>query len=74
VALAGLAHTLGEWGWPLIDAQVENDHLLRMGAEHWPREQFLGMVRELVRRDEAPGAWTARVGEVSVAALVGRAS
>ena len=25
VALAALAHRLREWGWPLIDAQVEND-------------------------------------------------
>ena len=34
IALAALASTLHGWGWALIDAQVENPHLLRMGAEH----------------------------------------
>ena len=69
VALAGLAHVLRGWGWPLIDAQVENDHLLRMGAEHWPRERFLGVVRALVDTAEPPGAWTERFGEFSAASL-----
>ncbi|MFI8716420.1 leucyl/phenylalanyl-tRNA--protein transferase [Stenotrophomonas sp. NPDC077464] len=71
VALAGLAHLLQGWGWPLIDAQVENDHLLRMGAEHWPRERFLETVRALARQDQVPGPWTARCGELPVAALLG---
>ena len=34
VALAALASRLHEWGWPLIDAQVENAHLMSMGAEY----------------------------------------
>jgi leucyl/phenylalanyl-tRNA--protein transferase len=38
---AALASTLHGWGWALIDAQVENPHLLRMGAEHLPRAAFL---------------------------------
>src|SRR3546814_15327210 len=37
VALAALAHRLRQWDWPLIDAQGENGHLLRLGAETWPR-------------------------------------
>ena len=41
VALAALAQRLRDWGWPLIDAQVENPHLLRLGAESWPRAEFL---------------------------------
>ncbi|HDS0923533.1 TPA: leucyl/phenylalanyl-tRNA--protein transferase [Stenotrophomonas maltophilia] len=69
VALAGLAHGLSSWGWPLIDAQVENEHLLRMGGERWPRERFLGMVRAQVAADDAPGAWTARFGEIPAASL-----
>ncbi len=69
VALAGLAHRLSSWGWPLIDAQVENDHLLRMGAEHWPRERFLGVVREQVQAAAPPGGWTERFGDVSAASL-----
>lgn len=69
VALAALAHRLAQWGWPLIDAQVENDHLLGMGAEHWPRERFLALVREQVRRDAPAGSWTERFGEMAAAAL-----
>jgi leucyl/phenylalanyl-tRNA--protein transferase len=69
VALAGLAYRLREWGWPLIDAQVENDHLLRMGAEHWPRERFLAVVREQVNAVEQPGAWTARFGALTAGLL-----
>jgi leucyl/phenylalanyl-tRNA--protein transferase len=69
VALAGLAHRLSSWGWPLIDAQVENDHLLRRGAEHWPRERFLGVVRESVKAAEPPGSWVQRFGEFPAALL-----
>ena len=41
VALAGLAHRLREWGWPLIDAQVANPHLVSMGAEYVSRADFV---------------------------------
>lgn len=72
VALAALAHRLAQWGWPLIDAQVENDHLLSMGAEHWPRARFLALVREQVWLESAAGPWTERFGEMDAALLVGR--
>ncbi|MCL7713855.1 leucyl/phenylalanyl-tRNA--protein transferase [Stenotrophomonas mori] len=64
VALAALAHTLEGWGWPLIDAQVENPHLLRMGAISLPRSAFLAQVRGLVRSapGTAPGSWHGRFG------------
>jgi leucyl/phenylalanyl-tRNA---protein transferase len=54
IALAGLAARLRAWGWPLIDAQVENAHLVSMGAEAWPRERFLGELGRLVAMP--PGA------------------
>lgn len=69
VALAALARRLGEWGWPLIDAQVENPHLLSLGAESWPRQAFLEQVRALVAQPERPGPWTGRFGELPAAAL-----
>ena len=69
VALAALAGTLAQWGWPLMDAQVENPHLLRMGAEHLPRSAFLESVRELVQRPGDAGGWTRRFGELAAAAL-----
>lgn len=69
VALAGLARHLHRQGWPLIDAQVENDHLLRMGAEHWPRERFLQTVRKEVQAAEPPGDWSERFGTKQAATL-----
>ena len=70
-ALAGLAHVLRGWGWPLIDAQVENDHLLRMGATSMPRAAFLAEVARQVALPDAPGPWTDRVGALQVADLAG---
>lgn len=74
MALAALAHRLHEWDWPLIDAQVENAHLLTLGAELWPRRRFLQSVESLVGMDEPAGAWTSRFGELPAADLVGGAS
>ncbi|MFC3715505.1 leucyl/phenylalanyl-tRNA--protein transferase [Luteimonas soli] len=69
VALAALAHRLRQWGWPLIDAQVENDHLLRLGAESWPRPRFIDTIDRLCRQPVAPEPWTERFGELPASAL-----
>ena len=69
VALSGLAHRLAEWNWPLIDAQVENAHLVRMGAESWPRDAFLEAVAELTAFDEPTGPWTGRFGDLAARLL-----
>lgn len=69
VALAALAGTLAAWGWPLIDAQVENPHLLRMGAAHFPRASFLQQVRALAHEPGETGPWTRRFGEISASVL-----
>ena len=69
VALAALAHRLHQWGWPLLDAQVENDHLLSLGAERWPRERFLAQVGSLTALPEPAEPWTARFGELPAAEL-----
>jgi leucyl/phenylalanyl-tRNA--protein transferase len=71
VALAALALRLREWGWPLIDAQVENPHLSSLGAESWPRSQFLSKVALLTGVLEAPGAWNRRFGVILATALAG---
>lgn len=62
VALAALAWRLQQWGFPLIDAQVENPHLLTLGATSMPREAFLAQAGELARQPEEPGNWTLRFG------------
>jgi leucyl/phenylalanyl-tRNA---protein transferase len=72
VALAALALRLREWGWPLIDAQVENPHLLALGAERWPRQRFLREVGELVRLPDKPGDWRVRFGALPATALSDR--
>ncbi|NUS39393.1 MAG: leucyl/phenylalanyl-tRNA--protein transferase [Lysobacter sp.] len=63
VALAGLARMLHRWGWPLVDAQVESQHLVSLGANAMPREDFLRRVGALVDMAEPSGPWTARFGE-----------
>jgi leucyl/phenylalanyl-tRNA--protein transferase len=69
VALAALAHQLRAWGWPLIDAQVENEHLTSLGAESWPRARFLARVEVLAAQDGTPGNWTERFREFEASAL-----
>ncbi|MEN1940496.1 leucyl/phenylalanyl-tRNA--protein transferase [Luteimonas sp. MJ246] len=69
VALAALARVLDGWGWPLLDAQVENAHLVRMGAQSWPRHRFLAEVRRLSALPGLVGSWAGDFGELSVPAL-----
>lgn len=61
VALGGLARILSSWGWPLIDAQVENPHLLSLGARRLPRPEFLAEIARWSQVSCAPGSWTHRV-------------
>ena len=69
VALAALARRLAGWSWPLIDAQVENPHLLSLGAERWPRNRFLAEVRVLVRQAAPGGSWTESFGSMTAREL-----
>jgi leucyl/phenylalanyl-tRNA---protein transferase len=47
LALVALAGLLREWGFPLLDAQVSNPHLLGLGAREMPRDAFLAQLRRL---------------------------
>ena len=58
-ALLAAARLLARWGWPLIDAQVANPHLLRMGALELPRPMFLERVAMLAAMPGRPGHWDA---------------
>lgn len=69
VALAGLARRLWLWHWPLIDAQVSNDHLLSLGAREMPRAEFLTKVASLASMTEAAGSWTSRFGAMPASDL-----
>ncbi|WP_426287794.1 leucyl/phenylalanyl-tRNA--protein transferase [Luteibacter sp. E-22] len=57
VALAALCNLLHGWGFPLLDAQVTNDHLLSMGAIEIPRREFVVQARMLSALPGVPGPW-----------------
>jgi leucyl/phenylalanyl-tRNA--protein transferase len=62
IALGALVFRLREWGWPLIDGQVENPHLLGLGAVRRPRAAFLADVATLTRQPGRIGRWTEAFG------------
>lgn len=73
VALAALASRLHAWGWPLVDAQVENPHLLSLGAELWPRDAFLDAVARQTSLPDPAGAWMERFGRLAARELAAAA-
>lgn len=65
IALIALAQTLRSRGFPWIDAQVTNPHLLRMGARTLPRSQYLDELARLVRQP-APRDWPRSLSPVAM--------
>ncbi|HWI16742.1 MAG TPA: leucyl/phenylalanyl-tRNA--protein transferase [Vicinamibacterales bacterium] len=55
IAMARLAAQLERWQFPMIDCQLETDHLVSLGAEPMPRRQFVAEVDRLVK--EPPPVW-----------------
>jgi len=49
IAMVRLALQLDRWGFPLIDCQLETDHLVSLGAEPMPRRRFVHEVARLVQ-------------------------
>ncbi|MBU6248040.1 MAG: leucyl/phenylalanyl-tRNA--protein transferase [Xanthomonadaceae bacterium] len=75
VALLALAQCLHDWGFPLLDAQVSNPHLLALGAEHMPRTAFIAALRELVVEPMDRAVWRAMPPiDAAALALPGRQS
>ena len=58
VALAALAQRLADWGFRLIDCQMETAHLARFGAEAWPRKRFLLALQAALEAPSRMGSWT----------------
>lgn len=50
VIFAHVARQLERWGYAMMDCQVENPHLMSMGAERISRRRFLTILRENVER------------------------
>ena len=59
-AFAYLLGQLLAWDFTLVDCQVHTEHLERFGAEEWPREVFLGVLRECPRGRDSRWALDAR--------------
>ena len=74
VALAALGHRLAAWGWPLIDAQVENAHLSSLGARLGERDWFLTATRHQVGLPATVGPWTDPFGTLHASDLAPRIS
>ena len=45
IAFIALAYHLIKWGYSLIDCQIENPHLMRMGAENIARQKYLQVLK-----------------------------
>lgn len=69
VALAALARRLHAWNYPLIDAQVDSEHLRTLGARACSRADFLREISPLCAVDAEPGSWSRRFGRVAAADL-----
>ena len=50
VVFTHVARQLERWGYAMMDCQVENPHLMSMGAERISRQRFLTILRENVDR------------------------
>ncbi len=69
VALAALCRRLADWGWPLLDAQVENPHLSRLGVRPMARAAFLQQVHGLCELPGRPGPWRLEGAALPASAL-----
>lgn len=46
IAFVALAWHLQKWGYSLIDCQIENSHLVSMGANNIPRELYIKILKQ----------------------------
>ena len=60
IALVALCRQLDQWGYGLLDCQVGNPHLFRMGAVEISREAFQEWLEDLLERPQPDGIWSDR--------------
>jgi leucyl/phenylalanyl-tRNA--protein transferase len=58
VAFVTLVRQLVQWGFDLVDCQMETPHLARFGAEGWPRPRFLEALQAALAKPTRRGTWT----------------
>ena len=56
IALVYLSTQLARWNFPIIDCQMQTEHLASLGAREIPRREFVTLVEELVQ-EEGPAEW-----------------
>ncbi|PSF04947.1 leucyl/phenylalanyl-tRNA--protein transferase [Marinobacter fuscus] len=56
VLMVHLARQLEQWGYQIMDCQVESDHLISMGARCIPRAEFLSILRTSIQQ-QGPKDW-----------------
>ncbi|MEZ5082444.1 MAG: leucyl/phenylalanyl-tRNA--protein transferase [Bacteroidales bacterium] len=57
IALWHLVEKIKEWDFKFIDAQMDTDHIKRLGAENIPRESFLNLLNEALKFPTVNGKW-----------------
>ncbi len=60
IVMVHLCEHLAAHGFPLIDCQIHNPHLERMGAREIPRARFQRLLADAVTQPEASDTWLAR--------------
>jgi leucyl/phenylalanyl-tRNA--protein transferase len=58
VALSYLCELAEAWNFYFIDAQVETHHLMSLGAQKIPREEFLKQLEQALEFPTCRGQWT----------------
>lgn len=58
IAFVHLLGQLRDWDFPLVDCQMPNPHLARLGVHTEPREWFLRALPPLVDAPGIPGPWS----------------
>ncbi|QBQ53607.1 leucyl/phenylalanyl-tRNA--protein transferase [Nitrosococcus wardiae] len=57
VALVYLCRQLQQWGFPLLDCQIQSEHLQRLGAQTIPRDEFLHWLQQFCNTPSIKGPW-----------------
>lgn len=57
VAFVYLCRQLQRWGFPLVDCQIQSEHLQRLGAQTIPRIKFLHWLEQLCNIPSLEGPW-----------------
>lgn len=60
IALVYLAHFLRQADFLMIDAQVGNPHLYRMGAQDIKRSEFLHLLKQEINWQQPPNLWQSK--------------